>query len=347
MKAKYFLFLIPILVLFGCADSSTQGDEFVRNYRQNITITNHSSGNVVVNFPVSGISAETDTETTQDTSGKSSISPSTSLSDAGSSALSLAGEGGKLLVDTLKSAQDNTNNSNTKPTVPEVVTPKKPDISDNSTDVGIPSDTEVSSQIKTVYLKPEGDGGNQYYTWLHQEGYKFPFPMKVDMGPCGTYIIPDTKYKWMPDMNKSHHQQFTYFSGWKLKEGSDELQRDRNNGLASIFSPPYCKETSATLTYPVNKDEWELIGKYKMQKMEKTRPFFSFDTPGSKMGDSLKITDSKNEFIIPDASKDYGDPTNQYFFTGDGEVKTSTGNASLLWYSDGDTETTIYKKDIK
>ena len=108
----------------------------------------------------------------------------------------------------------------------------------------------VKKKLEIASLKLEDDGkGPQLYSWWNHTGSYYGGPVIVTVEGCGTYTIPDATRKWMPDMKKSHHDQFTWFSGVKDQTTETGMQRDTFQGRASMFTRPGCTAETATLTY--------------------------------------------------------------------------------------------------
>ncbi len=164
------LWLIPLLMLTGCADSSTKGDSNLREYKDLVVIRdNPGTVNLTVNLSAS---SDQETATKQDTKNSSSIDPKTSVGLNGGSA-ALATDGAEFMMEGMSSLfqqwQDNrktdsdnpissetTNNTTTETVEAEIV---EEDLTEE-TETVVDND-DVAYQTKYHHTQTNGTDGGQ------------------------------------------------------------------------------------------------------------------------------------------------------------------------------------------
>jgi len=240
MKLLQIISVLGLFVLFGCADSSQQGDMTERDYDQRMNITN-DAGIVVIYFPVRGAS-DTDTDSTQKTSANASISPNTSasLAQAGATSNAAVGELIENIVEGVTNAftpsTDNSDNSTeVAPVVPVIVPDKEKVVVDPEAAANMYSEEyntkDTISGLRFAHNKP--------FKWHEETGAYYGGAIKIRWPGCGgaELDVPDATVSYSP----KGHEHETWFCG----TDQDIKDKGENNGIrASSFGPASCKPSA-------------------------------------------------------------------------------------------------------
>ncbi len=152
-----YLWLIPLLLLVGCADSGTRGDNTERVYKAPVEVINSGAGTVTLTINLNA-SGETKTDTDQDTQNSSAISPRTSAGWNGGTA-ALAESGAEFMMEGIESIyeawQDNRKtdaDTSSNPDNDNTVTPETPDDVTEETD-DVADSTEYQTKFSHTSMR--------------------------------------------------------------------------------------------------------------------------------------------------------------------------------------------------
>ncbi len=246
------LALLPLLMLWGCADSSTKGDSTQREYTDLVVISDNP-GEITLTVNLTA-SSDQETDTDQDTAGTSVITPKVSLGLQGGTA-ALADEGANFMMEGISSLfqqwedkkkydSDNTTTTDTSHSGTDAPKPDRTP-TDTTTEPTDNTTSTVFEFFETDSLEPLG---NKSFTWLSWKGGSKEGSVKfVFSGTCGEFIVPDVNKIWGEDGNSDNHNQRFYFPG-------DHPGQDTNNGYASVFTAPNCVSESVDIYFSTSED---------------------------------------------------------------------------------------------
>ncbi len=211
---KYFYLLLAIVLLGGCADSSTKGN--VKDVDSQVRIEIHDNTGPIYLDPSLGFKyAQGDLA--QDTSNRSDINPATDLKIPIAQGASSAATGA---MEAVKNALDNS-------------------VKDNHTSSQAPAVSAPESVIKPVLkdtsqfdLEYQTDH-NRLFTWLPETGSYYGG--KITLEICDKTLT-------VLDAAKEAKGDIIWFPG-TTKTGAEN-----NNNRASVFGPLGCKTGSLILT---------------------------------------------------------------------------------------------------
>ncbi len=196
MRLLWAVWLIPLLIIGGCADSSTQGDSNLREYRDLVVIRdNPGTVHLTVNLAAS---SEQETSTTQDTANTSELSPKVSLGLQGGTA-ALADTGATFMMDGISSLfqqwQDKKKYDSDNTTTADTVT-VPPVKEENVTVVDKPEITPTLTCIPedaSYHGKTNGDRPTWYFSKNMTE---YPSSFKINVKDCTELEITNDGSRW-------------------------------------------------------------------------------------------------------------------------------------------------------
>lgn len=201
---KWLMWLVILIFLSGCADSSTTGNVTEKDQKQDIVINNTGSNALAaIYFPIY-YATDTDTTTSQDTKGTSTFSPKSALGYQGTGSLADDGAAQTLedITNTIKRWQDNRKKDSDNP----VTTNEGDTTTKQETDQDKSDDTDSTTAIVVEdNNKPPGEEADSPIKlsdveWLHTDvsGWKETGKLKSVSTGSGTITLDYDKANVWP-----------------------------------------------------------------------------------------------------------------------------------------------------